>query len=60
MAITISCIKCGSSMSSKDTLRSDGGKSTQHQCDRCGYNYESGFRYNLLTKQYIKYIRFNP
>ena len=59
MTINISCIKCGGSMSSNNILRSDGNKLTQHYCNSCGYHYESGFRYNSLTKQYIKYIRFN-
>ncbi|MFX1312248.1 MAG: hypothetical protein ACFFBV_09740 [Promethearchaeota archaeon] len=39
---------------------SDGGKSTQHHCSKCGNCYESGLRYNALIKQYVKYIRFNP
>ncbi|MFX1308150.1 MAG: hypothetical protein ACFE8C_00475 [Promethearchaeota archaeon] len=35
-------------------------ESTQHNCSKCGNCYESGYRYNTLTKQYIRYMRFNP
>jgi len=47
-------------MLNNDIVRSDGGNSTQYQCSQCGYCYESGFRYNTLIKQFVKYVRFNP
>jgi len=60
MLSKINCEKCGYTLSRNNSLRSDGGKLTQHQCSQCGYCYESGFRYNKIIKQYVKYVRFNP
>jgi DNA-directed RNA polymerase subunit M/transcription elongation factor TFIIS len=51
------CEKCGNALLRNNSLRSDGGKLTLHQCSKCGYCYESGLRYNTLIKQYVKYIR---
>jgi hypothetical protein len=31
---------------------------TQFYCSKCGNRYETGFRYNNLTKRHIKYIKF--
>ncbi len=59
MVSNIFCTKCGSAMLNNDILRSDGGKLTQYQCSQCGNCFESGFRYNRLTKQFVKYVRFN-
>ncbi|MFX1411552.1 MAG: hypothetical protein ACFFA6_14465 [Promethearchaeota archaeon] len=38
----------------------DGTTYTLHCCFECGYHYESGFRYNKLTKQFVEYIKFYP
>ena len=59
LASTI-CDKCGHLMKDDTILRGEIKECTQHYCSNCGYNYESGLRYNILTKQYIKYLRFNP
>ncbi|MFX1500184.1 MAG: hypothetical protein ACFFDH_04375 [Promethearchaeota archaeon] len=40
-------------------FKEDNKESIQHYCSKCGFKYESGFRYNSLIKQYIRYIRFN-
>ncbi|MFW9939333.1 MAG: hypothetical protein ACFFD5_16950 [Candidatus Thorarchaeota archaeon] len=29
-----------------------------YYCSKCGYKYETGFRYNSLINQHIKYVRF--
>ncbi len=60
MQFNSNCEKCGNIMWSNFSKTSDGGKSTQHHCSKCGNCYESGLRYNALIKQYVKYIRFNP
>ena len=36
--------------------KDEGYKYVYKHCSQCGYCYESGFRYNTLIKQYIKYI----
>jgi len=54
------CDKCGDHMMDNVINRQYCLESIQHHCSRCGYHYESGFRYNTLTKQYIRYVRFNP
>ena len=59
MVLETCCTKCGSTMLNNDILRSDGGKSTQYQCSQCGNCFESGFRYNKLIKEFVKYVRFD-
>ena len=54
------CDKCGYLMKDNIIYREDIKEGIKHSCSKCGYNYESGLRYNMLTKQYIKYIRFHP
>ena len=54
------CDKCGYLMKENSISREAFKEYTQHHCSKCGNRYESGFRYNSLTKQYIKYLRFNP
>jgi len=54
------CDKCGYLMKDDAIYRENAKECTQHSCSKCGNCYESGFRYNSLTKQYIKYLRFNP
>lgn len=58
MVKAISCDKCGSTMVGKRLDRSDESKITIFSCSRCGYNFESGFRFNKLINQYVKYIKF--
>ncbi len=53
------CDNCGYLMKDDAIYRVDFKDCTQHYCTKCGNCYESGFRYNTLTKQYIKYVRFN-
>lgn len=50
------CDKCGDLTTNNIVNREVCLKSIQHHCSQCGYCYESGFRYNTLIKQYIKYI----
>ena len=54
------CDKCGYPMKDNAIYREYFKECTQHNCSKCGNCFESGFRYNSLTKQYIKYVRFNP
>ena len=54
------CDKCGDLMKDDAIYREYIKECTQHHCSKCGNCYESGFRYNSLIKQYIKYVRFNP
>ena len=60
MLTRIYCDNCGHTMKGDTIYKKDYKECTQHYCSKCGFNYEMGFRYNILTKQYIKYIRFNP
>ena len=60
MLKSTNCDKCGHFMKDKAIYKEDVKMCTHHYCSKCGFNYESGFRHNILTKQYIKYIRFNP
>ncbi|MFX1420565.1 MAG: hypothetical protein ACFE9N_16835 [Promethearchaeota archaeon] len=40
--------------------REDSSECIKYFCSKCGYCYESGFRYNRIIKQHVKYVRFNP
>lgn len=53
------CEKCGDLMNDNIIHRENCLECTQHHCSKCGYKYETGFRYNSLIKQHIKYVRFN-
>jgi uncharacterized Zn finger protein len=59
MVVSTKCDKCGDLMMDNVINRQYCLESTQHHCDKCGYFYESGFRYNILIKQFVKYVRFN-
>ncbi|MFX0022579.1 MAG: hypothetical protein ACFE9S_09645 [Candidatus Hermodarchaeota archaeon] len=54
------CDKCGDFMDDYSINREDCSDCARHYCFRCGYHYETGFRYNSLIKRFIRYIRFNP
>ncbi len=45
------CDKCGYLMKDNAIYREYFKECTQHNCSKCGNCYESGFRYNSLTKQ---------
>ncbi len=59
MISSTKCDKCGDLMRDNIINRENCINCTQYQCSKCGYKYEIGFRYNNLTKQHIKYVRFN-
>ncbi|MFX1317316.1 MAG: hypothetical protein ACFE9T_15745 [Promethearchaeota archaeon] len=60
MTTNNACEKCNSVMSDTYLTHLDGTTYILHCCFECGYHYESGFRYNKLTKQFVKYVRFYP
>ena len=51
------CDKCGNIMSEVQLKRSDEEKITNYCCVQCGYNYEEGFRFNNVLKQFVKYLK---
>ncbi|MFW9988238.1 MAG: hypothetical protein ACFFC3_06245 [Candidatus Odinarchaeota archaeon] len=59
MLENIYCDKCGHPMKGDVIYKEDNKDCTHYYCSKCGFNYESGFRYNALMKQYIKYIHFH-
>ncbi|MFX1364209.1 MAG: hypothetical protein ACFFCE_04065 [Promethearchaeota archaeon] len=59
MLKSIYCDKCGHLMKDDVLFKEDNKECIQYYCSKCGFKYESGFRYNSLIKQYIRYIRFN-
>lgn len=60
MLSNIKCDICGDFLNANFINREGCSECTQHYCSKCGYQYETGFRYNLLIKQFIRYVRFNP
>ena len=59
MLVNTKCDKCGDLMNQDIIEREDCLECTQYRCSKCGYCYESGFRYNRLIKQTVKYVKFN-
>ena len=59
MVTNTKCDKCGDLMNHNTIEREDCLESTQYRCSKCGNCYESGFRYNRLLKQKVKYVRFS-
>ena len=59
MLINSVCEQCGHVMSNISLTRPDGGNTTLHRCPICGYHYESGYRINRITNQFVKYIKFS-
>ncbi len=57
MSEIILCDKCGESMDCSSSNISDKKEAKIYKCLNCGYNYELGFRFNKLIKQFVKYIR---
>ena len=60
MLTSTKCDKCGDLMNDSTINREDSLECTKYRCFKCGYSYESGFRYNKLIKQKVKYVRFSP
>ncbi len=60
MLSSIKCNKCGDFMNDDIINREGYSDCTLHYCSKCGYHYETGFRYNELIKRFIRYIKFNP
>ena len=56
MSLENICVKCNNPVNVP--LESNGP--FHHNCPYCDSNYTTGYRYNSLINQHIKYIRFNP
>ncbi|MFW9826654.1 MAG: hypothetical protein ACFFEY_03430 [Candidatus Thorarchaeota archaeon] len=60
MSANTKCDKCGCQMTNIPIKKLNKTNCIHHLCSKCGHSYETGLRYNRITDQNIKYIRYNP
>lgn len=57
MSGIVQCDKCGNIMFGSNGKNFDDRETRFYRCPKCGYNYLTGFRFNKITEQNVKFIR---
>lgn len=57
-AKAVICDKCGTKMDQNPCDGSFGINATLFTCPKCGFTYETGFRYNPFIQEYVKYYKY--